>query len=266
MATTDTTDTRRTGEAKALVKGIALLDELLARPGGATLADLARATGLSKPTAHRLLASLLDARLARLHDDGSYALGPHCLALGGGFLDGVDLRREALPVMRELAQTTGETCHLGVLAGIGGRAGAEVVYIEKVDSRHAVRMQSRVGATQPALTTALGRAILSRSDAATVEAVLAAGVEPRTVRTTTDPEALRALLARTRERGVAVDDVENEPGVRCVGAAIVDHAGRPVAALSVSGPETRITEQEAERVAPLVREAAAAVSRAIGGA
>jgi IclR family acetate operon transcriptional repressor len=264
MAARELTETGRTGEAKALVKGIALLDALRARPSGMTLAELARATDLAKPTAHRLLASLLDARLVRLHDDGGYALGPHCLALGDGFLDGVDLRREALPAMRELAQATGETCHLGVLAGVGGRGGAEVVYIEKVDSAHPVRLQSRVGATQPALSTALGRAILSRSDAATVAQVLAVGAEPRTPRTTTDPEALRALLARARERGFAVDDVENQAGVRCVGAAIVDHDGRPAGALSVSGPETRVTEQEAERIGPLVRDAAAAVSRAIG--
>jgi len=248
------------GEAKALVKGIALLDALLTAPGGITLAELARATGVAKPTAHRLLATLLDAGLARPLDDGRYALGPRCLTLGAGFADGLDLRREALPALRELAEETGETCHLGVLAG------SEVVYIEKVDSRHAVRMQSRVGSTQPALSTSLGRALLAHADAATVEAALAAGVVARTPRTTTDPAAVRALLARVRERGYAVDDVENEPGVRCVGAPIVDHEGRTVAALSVSGPEIRVTEAEVERLAVLVRAAARTVSRALGAA
>jgi IclR family acetate operon transcriptional repressor len=250
----------RSGEAKALVKGIALLDALLAAPGGLSLAELARATELAKPTAHRLLASLLDARLARQLEDGGYALGPRCLALGAGFADGLDLRREALPALRELAAATGETCHLGVLAG------SEVVYIEKIDSRHAVRMQSRVGATQPALSTSLGRALLAHADAATVEAALAVGAVARTPRTTTDPAALRALLAEVRERGFAVDDVENEPGVRCVGAPIVDHEGRAVAALSVSGPETRVSEQEVERLGRLVRAAATTVSRALGAA
>ncbi|MDW5598509.1 IclR family transcriptional regulator [Conexibacter stalactiti] len=252
------------GEAKALVKGIALLDVLLAQPDGRSLAELARATGLPKPTAHRLLGSLLAAGLVRATDDGGYALGPRCLALGSGFLDGIDLRREALPALRALSEQTGETCHLGVLAWAGGGARPEVVYIEKVDSRHSIRMQSRVGATQPALTTGLGRALLSLADEATVAAALAAGVEPRTPNTTTDPDALRALLAAARERGVALDDVENEAGIRCVAAPIVDHTGAAVAALSVSGPEMRVKPAQTERFVPLVRAAAAEVSRRLG--
>lgn len=257
---------RATGETKALVKAVAALDALLERPDGLALAELARATGLSKPTAHRLLAGLLDAGLVRTAGDGRYALGARCLVLGAGFLAGVDLRQEALPVLHELASETGETCHLGVLSG------GEVVYIEKVDSRHAIRMHSRVGATAPAVSTGLGRAILSRSEPEALDAVLAAATDAdgrlpqRTSRTTTDPAALRALLAAAREEGVAIDDVENESGIRCVAAPILDHAGDPAAALSVSGPETRITPAEAQRLIPLVRTAARNVSRRLGHA
>lgn len=254
------------GETKALVKAVAALDALLEQPDGLALAELARATGLSKPTTHRLLAGLLDAGLVRALGGGRHALGPRCLALGAGFLAGIDLRREALPLLQELARETGETCHLGVLSG------TEVVYIEKVDSRHAIRMQSRVGATAPALSTGLGRAILSRSREEVVEAVLAAAcgaggqLERRTPFTVTDPAELRAVLAAAREDGVAVDDVQNEPGIRCVAAPVLDHAGEPVAALSVSGPEIRITPEEARRLVPLVRRAAASVSARLGHA
>ncbi|ADB53088.1 IclR family transcriptional regulator [Conexibacter woesei] len=257
---------RATGETKALVKAVAALDALLERPDGLALAELARATGLSKPTTHRLLAGLLDAGLVRSAGDGRYALGSRCLVLGAGFLAGIDLRREALPTLHELAAETGETCHLGVLSG------TEVVYIEKVDSRHAIRMHSRVGATAPAVSTGLGRALLSRADADVVDAVLAAAAGPdgllpqRTPQTITDPAALRALLAAAREEGVAIDDVQNEPGIRCVAAPILDHAGVTVAALSVSGPETRITPAEAQRLIPLVREAARTASRRLGHA
>jgi DNA-binding IclR family transcriptional regulator len=246
------------GETKALVKAVAALDALLAAPDGRSLAEIARETGLSKATAHRLLGGLADAQLVRPLGEGRYALGPRCLVLGAGFLAGVDLRREALPALRELAQRAGETVHLGVLSG------TQVVYIEKVDSHHAIRMHSRVGATQPALSTGLGRAILAYAEPELVEAALAAGVQARTPGTVTDPGALRTLLARVRERGVAVDDVENEPGIRCVAAAVLDHAGRPVAAISVSGPEHRVTPQEAARLAPLVRETAERVSRGLG--
>lgn len=253
-----TTPTPATGETKALVKAVAALDALLAAPEGRSLAELARETGLSKATAHRLLGGLLDAGLVRALGEGRYALGPRCLVLGAGFLAGVDLRREALPAIHELAERTGETVHLGVLSG------TQVVYIEKVDSRHSIRLHSRVGATQPALSTGLGRAILAHAGDALVEAALAGGVEARTPNTVTDPAALRALLARVRDEGVAIDDVENEPGIRCVAAPVLDHAARPVAAISVTGPEQRVTPAEARRLKPIVRAAAQEVSRRIG--
>jgi IclR family acetate operon transcriptional repressor len=247
-----------TGETKALVKAVATLDALLAEPDGRSLADLARETGLSRATTHRLLAGLADAQLVRALGDGRYALGPRCLVLGAGFLAGVDLRREALPMLHELAEATGETVHLGVLSD------TQVVYIEKVDSRHAVRLHSRVGAAQPAITTGLGRALLAHADPPLVAAALAAGVEARTPNTVTDADALRALLATVRRDGVALDDVENEPGIRCVAAPVLDHLGRAAAAISVTGPEQRITSAEAERLKPIVRTAAQTLSRRIG--
>jgi IclR family acetate operon transcriptional repressor len=250
--------TTATGETKALVKAVAALDALLAEPDGRSLAELARATGLSKATAHRLLAGLADAGLVRALGEGRYALGPRCLVLGAGFLAGVDLRREALPTLHELAERTGETVHLGVLSG------TQVVYIEKVDSRHSIRLQSHVGATQPAISTGLGRALLAHAEPEAVDAALAGGVELRTPNTLTDPDALRALLARVRDAGVAIDDVENEPGVRCVAAPLLDHAGRAVAAVSVTGPEQRITPAEARRLEPAVRGAAQEISRRMG--
>jgi IclR family acetate operon transcriptional repressor len=257
-ATASRRGSQPTGEAKALVKGIATLNAVAARPAGMALTEIASMTELSKATAHRLLASLVDAGLVRALGEGRYALGSQCLVLGAAFLEGIDLRTEALSTMRELVGTTGETCHLGVLTG------NHIVYVEKVDSPHSIRMFSRVGATNPAGTTALGKAILAFSPPDRVESVLADGIEQRTPRTTTDPGAFREALAEIRRAGFALDDIENEQGIRCIAAPIFDHQSAPIGGLSISGPEHRVTLDGVPNLAEQVRSAALEISRRLG--
>lgn len=259
--TATTTESQRrapTGEAKALVKGIAALNAIAAAPAGLGLVDIARAADLPKPTAHRLIATLVDAELVRSLGNGRYALGNRCLALGQSFLESVDMRVEAVPEMRALVTTTGETCHLGILSG------HQIVYIEKLDSPHAVRMYSRVGATNPAATTSLGKAILAYSDDDVLDAVFAVPIPQRTPATVTDPAEARRRLADVRRRGYAIDDIENEDGIRCVAAPILDHSGAPAGALSISGPAQRVTRDRLDQLGAAVRGTASAVSRRLG--
>ena len=247
-----------TGEAKALVKGIAALNAIAADPSGLPLVEVARACDLPKATAHRLLGTLVDTGLVRHLGDGRYGLGSHCLALGEAYLDAIDLRTEALAVMRELVDDTGETCHLGLLSD------DHIVYIEKLDSPHPIRMYSRVGATNPAATTSLGKAILAFSSEETAAAVYRHGIPQRTAATITDIEEARRRLADVRRDGFAIDDVENEEGIRCVAAPILDHDGLPVAGISISGPEQRVTRDRVPELSLAVRDAALRVSRGLG--
>lgn len=249
---------RPTGEAKALVKGMLILDVLAARRGPVPLTEIAAATEVNKATAHRLLASLVANGLARSLGDGNYGLGAHCLSLGQAFLEGLDVRREAMEAIRGVVAGTQETCHLGVLEG------DQIVYIEKLDSPHAVRMHSRVGNTNPATTTGLGQVILAFSPDATVDEVFATAIPRRTARTITDVAAARARLAEVRERCYAIDDVENEEGIRCVAAPILDHRGLGAAGISIAGPEHRVTVEAVERIAPIVRDAGREISRRLG--
>ncbi|HEU4657102.1 MAG TPA: IclR family transcriptional regulator, partial [Capillimicrobium sp.] len=217
MDTIEHTERRApTGEAKALVKGIAALNAIAAEPQGLSLIEVARAADLPKATAHRLLSTLVDTGLVRALGDGRYGLGSHCLALGEAYLDAIDLRTEALAEMRRLVDVTEETCHLGILSD------DQIVYIEKLDSPHPIRMYSRVGATNPAATTSLGKAILAFSGADVVEDVYGRGIPQRTGATVTDPAEARTRLEQVRRDGYAVDDVENEEGIRCVAAPILD--------------------------------------------
>jgi IclR family acetate operon transcriptional repressor len=256
--TSPRTSTAPTGEVKALVKGVAALNALADAPDGLALGEIAARTGLSKATAHRILVTLAAARLVQALGDGRYRLGPHCLQLADAFVTGLDIRAVALPRLRELAATTRETCHLGVLSG------ADVVYLERIESPHPVRMYSRLGATSPATTTGLGRAMLAFSPPDTVEAVLAAGIPARTPQTVTDPAVARERLAAVRGYGYALDDVENEAGIRCVAAPVLGRDGAAVAAISVSAPEHRLTAADVERVGGLVRAAAESISRGLG--
>jgi DNA-binding IclR family transcriptional regulator len=125
-------------------------------------------------------------------------------------------------------------------------------------------MYSRVGATNPATTTSLGKAILAFSPEDVLESVYALGIPQRTAATVTDVAEARERLVEIRRQGFAVDDVENEEGIRCVAAPILDHQAQPVAGISISGPEHRVTRERVDALAAAVRDAAERVSRGLG--
>lgn len=243
---------------KALVKGLLILQEIAEHRDGLSLADINRLTAIPKPTVLRLVQPLLDHRLLQLDAEGNYRLGAQCLVLGTSFIEGVDLRAEALDVLADLVSHAGETCHLGVLDGV------RVVYIEKVESSHAVRMHSQIGRTNPAYCTGLGKAMLSHAPDDTVEQVIAAGLEPRTPQTITDAAVLRTDLRAARERGFAIDDVENEEGIRCVASPVLDARGRVVAGISIAGPTYRVTQDRLDELGARVQTGAHELSKRIG--
>lgn len=246
------------GGAKALVKGLELLREVARRPRGVTLTELAAAAGMPKPTVHRLLTVLTETGMVRSLPDGGYAPGPFGLALATAFLESVEVRGEAQAAMERLVRESQETVALGILDG------TQVVYIDKKDAPQAVRMHSRVGKVNPAHSSAIGKAMLALSPPETVAAVIAQGLAARTPNTITDPDRFRQALAEVRTRGYAVDHMENEDGIRCVGAPVLDHRGQPVAGLSVAGPSYRVTPEQVPTLAALVCQAAEEVSARLG--
>ena len=243
---------------RAVERTVAVLHALSASPAGASLTELVKATEIPTTTLHRMLALLRGTALVRETADGRYALAAGTLTLARAYLDGIDLRAEALKVMRPLSEQTGETTHLGVLALV------HVVYIEKVESPAPVRMYSRVGDTNPALTTAIGRSILSVSPSDVLDEVIDA--QTRLTGAAPDPGAIRDLLDRVRADGYATDLQENEIGICCVAAPVLDHTGRVAAGLSVSAPAARFGHDAPERLGPQVRAAADELSRSLGWA
>jgi len=241
---------------RALDRAASILYTLAAHPDGITLADLSRETGLTMTTVHRMLGALRSKDLARETSEGLHAVGLGSLVLSGAFLGGLDLRREARPHLERLNIETKETCHLGALAS------PHIVYIEKMDSSHPVRMFSRVGAAMPAVRTAMGKAMLAHSSEETVTKVLRDTSDQ--LGPLIDEAAFRATLLEDRRRGFSTDLEENERGICCIGAPIIDNVGRVVAAISVSTPTERFDRERLDEMGAFVRRTADDISESLG--
>jgi DNA-binding IclR family transcriptional regulator len=248
---------------RAVVRAARLLELLRTSDGGASLGELAALSGLAKASVFRMLRTLEETGLVqRVPGDDRYRLGVRCLELGQAYLEQTDLRREAVPVLGDLRTEFNETVHLGVLDD-----DLRVVYLEKLESTHAVGiMMSRVGRTAPSFCTGLGKAMLAALPGDPVATLEEQGALRRyTPSTIAAPKELRTELERIRKRGYSLDLEEHEPGVRCVGAAILGPHGEMVAALSISGPAQRLPERLLRgRLAEAGRAAAAEIGRRLG--
>ena len=245
---------------QVLDRALAVLDALANSSAECGLAELCIALRLHKSTLHRLLMVLEQHRLVDKNlETGRYRLGLKLFELGSKAIAALDLRELARPYMIRLQGETQETVNLGVLDQ------GDVLYVAKIDSGRTLRMAARVGHRYPAYCTALGKAMLAGLLEHEVDAIAQqSGLKRKTPTTITTIEALKADLSRTRKRGYAIDNEENEEGARCVGAAIWDHRSRPQAAISVSAPAVRMGGQKMEAAAEAVMRVAHEVSRELG--
>ncbi|MDO0929953.1 IclR family transcriptional regulator [Streptomyces sp. TG1A-8] len=217
-----------------------------------TLAALVQRSGLPRSTTHRTADKMI--RLGWLDKPGErYRIGNRLFEISSLAPIRHELREAVLPFLQDLHHAAHTTVQLGVLDG------TQILVVERISGHLPMPMLSQTGGTIPAYCSALGRAILAYSDAATVEAVLAAGLPPRTPRTLTSAVAVLRELTAIPDRGWAVDREEGNIGISCVAAPIFDPLGKCVAALSVTGPSKSV---RADRIGPAVRLAAAAASRA----
>jgi IclR family acetate operon transcriptional repressor len=250
---------RRASVSTTVAKAINILDILAAKAeAGISLAELCALIDIPKSSTHRYLVTLQELGLAERKSNDRYTLGTKIIEMAGTYLLQSDLRNDSQPVLDELAELTGETIHLAVPSG------TEVVYIAKVESKHALSMYSHIGARLPMHCTALGKAILAFSDRHKLQAVLAAPLVIRTPNSITLVKALEDELTSIRKRGYAIDNEENEIGIRCIGAPIFDYTTKPVGAISVSAPSDRMDPERCNTLGPLLLKAAQKVSRRKG--
>lgn len=235
--------------------------EFLARSNDwVSLRTMARELHIGAASAYRALSSLKQIGYVRQHpQDAKYQLTLKIAWISAQVLDNVQLRQTAHPFMQRLTLETNETTHLAVLDG------TEFVYIDKVDSAQAVRMRSRVGQRGRLYCTAVGKSMLASASVAELESVLRCiEFQQVTEHTITDPVEFRKQLGKIRQLGYAVDDEENELGIRCIGSAIYDHAGRLAGALSISGWTISMTHERIPKLAPQLLQTCQRISQELG--
>ncbi|MBE7553100.1 MAG: IclR family transcriptional regulator [Anaerolineales bacterium] len=254
--------TRANHEANLIhtvLKAIDVLECLTVADRPLSAPEVGRRCKMSRPTAYRLLVTLAHRGYVNGTEDGCYRLGTRVLSLGHSLLNSLDLLELSKPILHELSQTSHETAHLALLDG------AEILYVDKVESSQSVRLHSTIGARNLLHCTAMGKALLAflpqEEQARLLERM---SFPQRTDHTITHRTDLIKHLEAIRVQGFAIDDVENEEGVRCVGAPIFDYTGRAFAALSISGPAYRLSVPRLLELAPLTMKAARAVSAKLG--
>lgn len=249
----------RASVSTTVTKALGIVEILASKADvGISLAELSALIEMPKSSTHRYLVTLQELGLAERKDGDRYCLGVKVIELAGSFLEKSDLHNASQGIMNELAELTGETIHLAVPSS------TEVVYIAKIESKHTLGMSSHIGSRLPMYCTSLGKSILAFSKPELLQAVLKEGLTPRTPNTITSPAALQAELITIRSQGYALDHEENEPGICCVGAPILDYSGKAIAAISISAPCDRMDRARAIQNGPLLWESTQRVSRRWG--
>lgn len=234
------------GGVQSLDRAFTLLELLCKSPGGMAIHQISEVTGLHKSTVHRLLGAMMEWGYVRKSGEAVYRAGMRICELSDYVQENLNLVELAREPMERLSRRTGETVHLVE------RDGDEVVYIYKVDSIHgAIRMVSRIGMRRPMYCTGMGKAILAyQKDSQVLDYWRGVEHERYTPHTIVRQEVFLRELADIRRQGYALDNEENELGVRCVAAAVQEWNGGASHALSISAPISRMTDERIQALVP----------------
>lgn len=226
---------------QSLERAFELLERLAEAGGSASLSELAGSSGLPLATIHRLMGTLVGRGYVRRVSARRYALGPRLVRLGEQATRMLGAWAERY--LRELVELTGETANLAVLEG------DRVIYLAQAPGRHSMRMFTEPGRRVDPHCTAVGKAMLAKLPWPQVQELLSrTGMTRYTPATITDPNEFAAHLETVRQQGFALDEGEQEVGVRCIAVAVADTPSPT--ALSVSGPKARLTDQAISTMAP----------------
>ena len=236
-----------------------ILEAIQGAPSGLPLKSICDLTRINKSTAHRFLKHMERDGYLMHTESGLYLIGPMLAQMAARVNHRATLQADAQPILWELWKSTRETVNLAVLDQ------ATVLYVDVLESPHEFRLSSRVGTRRQLHATALGKALAAFLPEEQIEGILGAiKFQPLTPKTIMNLVQLRQELQKIRQRGYAVDDEETTMGARCVSAPILGAGQEALAAISVSGPTTRIAPSQVAALAQAVIQAAAAISAAMG--
>ena len=249
-----------TNRVQALDRALDILEALAVEGRGMGVTQLSQRVGLHKSTVHRLLSTFAEwGYVEKNPQDNKYKLGLKVIDLGSIFLNNIELKTEALPYLNELKEKSRQPVHLARLED------GQVVYIEKVDVINSIRMYSQIGRRVPAHSTALGKAMMAHKSVDEVEdIILKRGMTAVTSNTITDKQTLMKELRVIKERGYALDDEENEKGIRCLAAPIMDYRCKVIAAVSTSGTLDVFTYERLDELKSSIMDTAHRISMRLG--
>lgn len=219
--------------------------ELLADKGEMGLLELSDALELNKSTVHRMLSSLIYMGYAKQNENTQkYSLSFKIVNMAGKLLERTNILPIARPYLEALSNLSGETVHLVQ------REGNHILYIDKVEATAgSIRMVSHVGMIHPMYCSGVGKAIMSTMNEETIAQIWNESIiEKKTEHTITDFGEFKQVLAHIRKQRYALDDEENELGVRCIAACIYDYHREVKYAFSISGPVSRMTPEYIEKL------------------
>lgn len=251
----------RSDQVQSLVRALTIVNRLADADDGVSLTEVAQQVGLSSSTAHRLLTTLEQERYVHFDvERRRWSVGMQAFRAGSAFLKTRSLVTVARPHMRALMEESEETINLAV------EDQAAAVYLAQVECLQMMRAFARPGGRVPLHCSSVGKALLSAIPDAQLSKILHRQGLPRlTVKTIQTTAALREDLARSRERGYAIDDEEHAVGLRCIAAVIFNESADPIAAISLSGPMARIPDERIPLLGDKVRAKADAITGQFGG-
>ena len=224
------------------------------------IVEICKKVELSKGTVFRLVYTLLvRGFLSQNKQNGKYSLGPKAFEVGSVALSQMEIRKVAYNHLEELRNTSGETVHLVI------QDNAEVLYIDKYESSRSIRMSSFIGQRMPMYCTAVGKVLLANLSDNEVESICRMkGMNKFTPNTITNLERLKNDLGKIREQGYGLDDEENESGLRCIAAPIRNPRGQVIAAISISAPIMRMSDEQVTLTSEILRQTADKISFEMG--
>lgn len=246
--------------SQSVDRALIVLEYLAKNSAPISLAQISSALKINKASMYRTLNSLAaNGYIYRDDASGTFQLSFKICELSSLILDRLDLKYIARPSLEDLNRETGETVHLVI------RDWSRGVYIDKIESTHAIRLRSSVGARTYLHSTATGKVLLANLPWARVEEIIAGvGLPQRTAHTITDPEKLQQELLKVARQGWGEDLEENEDGINCIAAPIINYKRVVVAAISITYPALATYNDRAQELRNKVLETARIISQHFG--
>lgn len=249
------------GQVQSLARALLLLQRLSEADIGLNLSEIAGSVGLPVSTVHRLLNSMRQENFVDYDEQQSlWSIGVNAFIVGNGYLKKRDFVAQSRIFMKQLVAKTNETCNMAILEGDSH------VFVAQVECTEVMRMVVQLGSRGAVHASGVGKMLLSAlPETEAMDIIRRTGLPAYTANTIISPSAFAKELSLIRQRGYAIDDEEQTVGLRCIAANIYDEYGEAVAAISISGPAVRITDERIPELSAAVMDVVNQITHAIGG-